>query len=291
MLHGVFVGVIKFMSNLKKYLKKHQIVVFLVMTFLFSWTFWGIIYASYKGILISNIHNRYFQIFSMLGASMPSVMSIIVNGFFYGGKGIKALLKKLTIWKVSLFFYIFVLLYRAALYYIPVFICNITGAGYKLPSNISTPVTILLDFILIILLGGPLMEELGWRGFVLPRLQNKLNPAFSSLILGVIWACWHLPLFFIPGTSQYGFSFGLFIIACIVLAMLYTWMYNRTDGSLLLPILFHASWNCTAFVLSHNSFQEDSKYIVVSTIMCLIIILWVIFDMNRKSSDKVKFNI
>lgn len=271
--------------------------VFLVMTFLFSWTFWGIIYASYNGILNRNMYDRYFTIFFMLGAFMPSVMSIILNGFFYGRNGIKALLKKLTIWKVKPFFYIFVLLFTPALYYIPLFICNITGAGYKIPNNISNPVTILLNFLLIVLFGGPLMEELGWRGFVLPRLQNKLNPVFSSLILGVIWACWHLPLFFIPGTSQYGCSFVIFIIQCIGLAMLYTWVYNQTNGSLLLPILLHASWNCTAGVLflncldAFNYFEKHSKYSASFIIMCLIVTLWIIFDINRKSSNKVKFSI
>ncbi|MBX4262199.1 CPBP family intramembrane metalloprotease (plasmid) [Clostridium estertheticum] len=284
------------MSNLKEYFKKHQIMVFLVMTFLISWTFWGIIYASYKGILSSNIYDRYFTIFFMLGAFMPSVMSIIVNGCFYGRKGIKALLKKLTIWKVRPFFYIVVLLFTPVLYYIPLFICNITGAGYKLPSNISNPVMILLNFLLVIPFGGPLMEELGWRGFVLPRLQSKLNPGFSSLILGIIWACWHLPLFFIPGTSQYRVPFVIFIIQCIGTAMLYTWVYNQTDGSLLLPILLHASWNCTAGVLFlnclniFNYFVKHSRYTAVFIIMCLIVTLAIIFDMNRKSSNKVKFS-
>lgn len=285
------------MSNLKEYLKKHQIMVFLVMTFLFSWTFWGIIYASYRGILSSTIYGRYFLIFFMLGAFMPSVMSIIINGFFYGINGIKTLLKKLTIWKVKPFFYIVVLLFAPALYYVPLFICNITGAGYKMPSNISNPISILLNFLLVIFFGGPLIEELGWRGFVLPRLQNKLNPIFSSLILGVIWACWHLPLFFFPGTSQYGCPFVIFIIQCIGLAMLFTWVYNQTDGSLLLSIILHASWNCTEGVIflscldAFNYFEKYSKYTACFIIMFLIVTLWIIFDMNKKSSNKVKFNI
>ena len=85
-------------------------------------------------------------------------------------------------------------------------------------------------------------EEMGWRGYVLPRLQAKHNALISSLIVGMIWSVWHLPRFFGMGLSGER-SFVWFTIAHLALAVLYTWLSNNTRGSLLLVTLFHASGN------------------------------------------------
>jgi len=91
---------------------------------------------------------------------------------------------------------------------------------------------------------GPFPEELGWRGYVLDRLQAKWNALGSSLILGVVWALWHLPLFFIRDTYQYNQGawsewFWLFMIGIIPLAVIFTWIFNNTRRSTLAIILFH----------------------------------------------------
>jgi uncharacterized protein len=85
-------------------------------------------------------------------------------------------------------------------------------------------------------------EEMGWRGYVLPRLQDKHSALLSSLIIGVIWSIWHLLKFLGTGTSG-GRSFAWFTIFCLAAAVLYTWLYNNTRGSLLLVTVFHATQN------------------------------------------------
>jgi membrane protease YdiL (CAAX protease family) len=87
---------------------------------------------------------------------------------------------------------------------------------------------------------------MGWRGYVLPRLQAKYNALVSSLILGVIWGFWHLPKFLTPGNTS---PFGLFIVRIIAVAVIYTWIYNNTKGSLLLVTLFHAASNAAGVFL------------------------------------------
>jgi len=84
----------------------------------------------------------------------------------------------------------------------------------------------------------PLGEEFGWRGFALPRLQRRFNGLWASLILGVIWACWHIPIFFLPGVPLT--IFPLFLVGVTAGSILLTWLYNSTGNSLLIVMVAHA---------------------------------------------------
>jgi uncharacterized protein len=101
-------------------------------------------------------------------------------------------------------------------------------------------------FVLMVVLGGPLFEEPGWRGFALPRLQRLHGPLVGGLILGSLWALWHLPGFLVPqklppsGTVM---DFVRFSLALIALAYIIQWVFNNTGGSVLMAILTHATWN------------------------------------------------
>ena len=105
--------------------------------------------------------------------------------------------------------------------------------------------------------GGPMGEELGWRGFALPRLQQHRNALDASIFLGLIWGLWHLPLYFVPGTGQSemlgtgtspAFAIGGFLGWTIGLSVLFTWLFNQTGGSLIVVIRFHTAVNLAAFL-------------------------------------------
>ncbi|WP_255196878.1 CPBP family intramembrane glutamic endopeptidase [Halorarius litoreus] len=101
----------------------------------------------------------------------------------------------------------------------------------------------------------PILEELGWRGYALDRLQLKVSALSASLILGVVWALWHLPLFFIEGSFQHdavGFAttgFWLVMTGIVVLSVAFTWIYNNTERSILGIIVLHGWVNFTAEVI------------------------------------------
>jgi membrane protease YdiL (CAAX protease family) len=102
---------------------------------------------------------------------------------------------------------------------------------------------------------GPLPEEIGWRGFALDRLQNRMSPLNASLILGAVWAIWHVPLFWIPGTFQHEIGFGslrcwIFLLSMIPLSVLMTWVHNNTSQSTLSAVLIHFSGNLCGAVFS-----------------------------------------
>ena len=128
----------------------------------------------------------------------------------------------------------------------------------------STPVltgavlgTLAGEFVRVLLLGGPLEEELGWRGFALPRLQERRSAFDAALLLGLVWGLWHIPLYFVPGTGQSesvgdvgsaAFLIGAFVIWTMGLSVLFAWLFNQTGGSLIAVILLHAAVNLASFV-------------------------------------------
>ena len=149
--------------------------------------------------------------------------------------------------------------------------------------TLAQPAALLL-YIGANLIGGPLGEELGWRGFALDRLQNKWNALVASLILGIIWATWHLPLFFIKGTPQQGMGFGTFPfwlwclqVAC--LSVLTTWVYNNTHRSILSAVLLHFMFNSTyGFIqqggrpLPQSTFATNAG--IIAAVAVIVIGVW-----------------
>jgi hypothetical protein len=136
-----------------------------------------------------------------------------------------------------------------------------------------------LGSFLPLLIIGPLSEEIGWRGYALERLQTRWNALTSSLIVGLVWALWHLPLFMMVGTSQHelGVPFIGFLIKLTASSILYTWLYNNTKQSLWSAILLHWLYTYAAQVLSSGVTRSPSynwleclPYVVMAFVVVLI---------------------
>jgi len=119
---------------------------------------------------------------------------------------------------------------------------------------LSQPWLILWNFVYIFFFGGPLQEEFGWRGYAFPQLQIYYSALISSVILGIIWAFWHLPLNFMaqPPGPQYEAAIGMFlgsIITMVFMSILFTWLYNNTGGYVFATLLFHTMVNLSTHVV------------------------------------------
>ena len=152
----------------------------------------------------------------------------------------------------------------------------------------SGPMLILFPLLRTFFLGGPLGEEMGWRSYALERLQNKYNALVSSLILGVIWAFWHLPLYLWPAASgRGGMPFALFFIIVMSQNPIYTWLYNNSKRSLWPVMIFHTFMNYAIFdVLSMNS---GVMYFAVPFYLVVILSGYLITKKSspRENSEKV----
>ncbi len=124
---------------------------------------------------------------------------------------------------------------------------------------------------------GQAGEELGWRGYALPRLAARFGYAWSSLIIGTIWALWHLPLFYIAGADKTGQSFPIWGLSVIALSVAITWLYDHTGGSLLLTMLMHAATNNLGSIVSSATLGATDVWTFrASPMMTLTLVgLWI----------------
>lgn len=150
---------------------------------------------------------------------------------------------------------------------------------------ITDPLNLLYSSIFILLL-GPLPEEVGWRGYLLDRLQLRFNPLGASIIVGLLWFAWHLPLFFMPGYyervggSPDPLQFGVLIILG---SILYTWIYNNTDRSILGAIVLHFAGNFTGEKLDAPAAVYN--YELYLTIIVVLFILWRGFSKQSENQE------
>lgn len=265
---------------MEKIFKKYEIINYIIITFLFTWTFWGISLTSSNQMINGS--------FRIIGSFMPSVVAIIFTGFVYGREGIKNLLKKLMIWKVNPNFYAFAIFYTAATIFIPSFICTIIGLNYNTyfgnqlsGFQLTTPFAVFTCFLAVVFFGGPVGEEFGWRGFVLPKLQKKYNPILSSILLGCIWSCWHIPMF-LAHAAGYDISFIRYLFETIWLTIIFTWLYNHTKQSLLIPILFHSVDNFVMALCYRDFMNYVNCYTVIWYMVKVMVLVWIVFDMIRR---------
>lgn len=265
---------------------KQMIIKYLIITFLYTWCVWGIIVASSKGIIFPDISLKYTFEFIILGGLSPSVLAFIFEGITEGKKGIIRLLKKILIWRVNPLWYVFSLGYIPFIYYLPAFLCKIFGEQYIIRPRFQ----FINLFILFIgqMFAGPINEEFGWRGFVLPRLQQKMSPIMASITVGIIHATWHIPLYFISGQYQFKSNFIIYLLIVVCYSFIYTWLYNGTGGSILFVCLLHASFNFQPnyFYVATPS-NPSVLFSILSNSFAYIPLLLIIGVIARKKYSKV----
>jgi membrane protease YdiL (CAAX protease family) len=188
----------------------------------------------------------------VLGGFAPSIAGVVVTWRVQGTSGLRDLWQRLTRFALGWRAYLVIVLLPLLLVALRAALHLFGGGGLARTALLADPLT-LAAFCTQIALFGPISEEFGWRGFALDGLLARWRPRGASLVLGILWAFWHLPLFFIPGTAQAGYGsplleFPVFALMLIGSAVVYTWLYLGTGHSLWSAILFHFTFNfCVSF--------------------------------------------
>jgi hypothetical protein len=202
----------------------------------------------------------------------PLVAAFTVTGLTEGRAGVRKFWRRFWdvrlpgIWLLVSFLLPILLILVPRLVVIPM--------GYPLQlAWASQPVVVLGWLFNNFTRSGGISEEFGWRGYVLPRFQAKWNALVSSIILGVIWTVWHLPLWFLAGSSQQDTSFWLFLANLVVISILYTWLFNNSKGSILVAVVFHAMLNTMAQMFP-GSLPNLFYWVFLGITVVLVVIIY-----------------
>ncbi len=231
--------------QVKEFIRRHSLAVGVLLMFALTWP-----------IDLANSRVLSFQgpfvVYIFLGWGFI-IGALVMTGLTLGKNGVITLLKRFLIWRVGGKWYLVAILLvpslnllgvvlNAALSQTPIDFSTVLA--YKIFGPSANLMVLILPYLLFDAVTNG--EEMGWRGYVLPRLQAKHSALASSLILGVIWGLWHLPKFMAPGNTG---SFAFLMVDTVAKAVFLTWLYNNTGGSLLLTTLAHASWNTAGMFL------------------------------------------
>jgi uncharacterized protein len=184
----------------------------------------------------------FVRVLLFLGAFAPSLVALGLTARDDGVPGVKTLLRRLFIWRVGARWYLF------AVFYMPAIVLAV-GVGYGLITQSWFPLNPMPRLALVSTIAFRATsrlfvrasEEIGWRGYALPGLAQRFGLGRASLILGPLWAAWHLPLFINPMSPNYRNSFPLYVLGVTALSVVFAWLYAKTGGSLLLVTLMHSA--------------------------------------------------
>ena len=250
-----------------------KIYLFLALTIAWSWTFWLIGLHHISDGLNQESFGKFLTLF-FFGVYGPTASSLIVTFLFDGVAGLKRLISKIFIWKTSFKNYVYIIILPIAFVLIGIglyqWFFGPIGA-FDAMAVMAIPGTLWAG-----LYAGPLGEELGWRGFLLPELTKKYSNLISAVIIGTIWFCWHIPLFWAPfGTLVSGAPITFLpvvtywlIITC--LSIIITWLSIRSKGSVLVAILFHLSINAGIALLFFPELAMEFKKVHLLSVVGMI---------------------
>ena len=215
-----------------------------------SWSCWLLVVAADHGLLA--LPGGAAASLVIVGGFGPLFSAAAMTARVSGLRGARALLGQAFDWRVSLRWYLVALLLPAALRFAVLGVHIFKGGTFPDFDDTGRWLALPLTFISVLVLGGPLGEEFGWRGVMQPRLQVRFGMLPASMLVGVASSLWHLPLFMISSTPQSHLPFALFLVRTVAISIVLGWLWNRSNRSLLVILLFHASlntWPNTLFIL------------------------------------------
>ncbi len=241
-------------GKLRHFLQHHSLVCYFVIAYGLSWLAWVPFVLSQSGLGVLPVSLSQFAIIPGLYLG-PLLSGFLMTATTEGKPGVQNMLRRFVLWRVGWQWYLFTLVGIPVFLFLGYFILPGAVAVFHFPFPQILWVYPL--FLILEIFTSALGEEPGWRGFALPRLQTRYGSLLGTLILGVLWGCWHLPLFLTTWGGGAGWlDVGGFLLKTIGTALMITWVFNHTRGSLLLAILLHASIDAfgTVMVLT-NLFQ------------------------------------
>jgi membrane protease YdiL (CAAX protease family) len=225
-------------EHLMSMVRRHPLITFFVLAYALAWIIESPLVFLTDSFTTGDPPGLFLVI---LASNVTSVLAIVLTAMVLGRGALKKLLGRLLPWRVNPLWYLVVFLGPVAL----------TGSVVGLNTLLGGPalsvgmplISAAIFFAFSIFPGSALGEEIGWRGYALPRMQTRWSALSASLILAPIWALWHLPLWFTGAPTSTPTFYAAFVVSVFAFSVILTWVYNSTGGSLLMVVLLHATAN------------------------------------------------
>ncbi len=245
-----------------------SLITFFVLTYAGTWSCWIPIVA------MSHSSRTPPTPLWLLGVFAPSLVALALTAWYDGRAGVDALLAQIGRWRLAGRWYLFALGYMV--------VVKLTGAVLHRVAVGSWPrfgSEGPLILVVATLISTPVQagEEIGWRGYALPRLAKRIGFRLASIVVGVIWACWHIPQFFLVAADTYQQSFPVWAAEVTALSIAMTWLYAHTNGSLLLMMLMHAAVNNTKDIVPAAVADPTNAFSLHASLVMYLttVVMWV----------------
>jgi len=253
--------------------KRRPVPTYFVLVYALSWACWMPLAISKTWAPVP------FLVFATLGVSMPSLVGILLTALLTGKSGLRELFRRLGQVRVSLIWYAVVLLLLPVL--------QLVALGIPALLGLATISFAFSGFVVLSSVGSGVGEEFGWRGFALPRLQESRSAFGASLLLGLLWGLWHLPLQIardLPLTAAGLAQFASFLLLTSGWSVLFTWVYDNTKGSLFLMILLHTVADIAALSVPVSSWLSGVLYLILLWVTVTLVV--VLAGLSRRSGGQ-----
>lgn len=257
--------------------KQRNVWLFFLIAFAWSWLFWVPTALIAQGVSMPRAVERFLLGPFNLAAWGPLIAAFALTYRSERWPGVKRLLKKGVDYRFGVGWYLVIFLLFPVLIGGSLLLAVLTGEPVPELAALSEPVAIPIAFVYILFLGGPLQEEFGWRGYALEGLQARWSSFVSSIVVGLMWGAWHLPLFFMPRQEFYYQRpiWGL-ILSTTLIANLFTWVYNNTGGSILAVLLFHTMFNLSHYLFPTLGSDSASLWLFLLLFIAVgvVLVVW-----------------
>lgn len=251
---------------------------FFLLTFAFAWLAWE------AAAVMPSVGAPAY----LLGTFAPGLIALALTARERGRSGVIELLSGIARWNVGARWYVFAASYMIA---VKLVVAVIHKVGTGVWPRFGEESVLVMAASLLVSTWAQAGEELGWRAFALPRLARHVGLAGASVLLGVIWALWHLPLFFVSAADTYLQSFPVYLLQVTALSVAFAWLYWRTE-SLLLVMLLHAAINNTKGIVPSANAEQPGVFSLSASLVAwlTVAVLWIVaiallLRMHRANAD------
>jgi membrane protease YdiL (CAAX protease family) len=226
---------------------------YFLLTFGYAWLIWVPSVLDGIGLDLPFDVTVYSTVAILIGAFAPLLAAITLIARTEGREGIKSFFRRAFDLRVKAIYLVIALGLPLVIHIISHYLALALGldvAQTLFPAEMSaSPILLAIPYFFLMLVIGGGQEEFGWRGYALEPLQEKFGAIPASLLIGLVWGVWHLPLWFMAGDLHSAYSFFAFVMMTTSISLIYTWLYNASGKKLIVVIVFHAMNNTAAPLL------------------------------------------